>query len=112
MCDQVRRRGQDVAGGTVVALEPNDLGAWKVVLEAQDVVDLRAAPAIDRLVVVADAADVFGGCHRCRLRDASSFVIPGRTGRWEPGIHNRALAFIISIGGTGQPLRGFRNDGG
>src|SRR4030088_3085608 len=61
MRDQVRRRGQDVAGGTVVAFEPNDLGAWKVVLEAQDVVDLRAAPAIDRLVVVADAADVFGG---------------------------------------------------
>jgi hypothetical protein len=30
------------------------------VFEAQDVVDLRAAPAIDRLIVVADAADVFG----------------------------------------------------
>src|SRR3981081_2625297 len=65
MCDQVRRRGQDVAGGTVVALEPNDLGAWKVVLEAQDVVDLRAAPAIDRLVVIPDAADVFGGRRGC-----------------------------------------------
>jgi hypothetical protein len=29
------------------------------VLEAQDVVDLGAAPAVDRLIVVADAADVF-----------------------------------------------------
>jgi len=29
------------------------------VVEAQDVVDLRAAPAIDRLIVVADAADIF-----------------------------------------------------
>ena len=29
-------------------------------LEAQDVVDLGAAPAVDRLVIVADAADVPG----------------------------------------------------
>ena len=28
-------------------------------IEAQNVIDLRAAPAIDRLVVIADAADVF-----------------------------------------------------
>src|SRR6202034_3759567 len=61
MRDQMRGGGEDVSGGTVVALEANDLGAGKVMLEAQDVVDLRAAPAIDRLIVVADAADVFGG---------------------------------------------------
>ena len=59
--DQMRGGGEDVAGRAVVALEADDLGAGKVVLEAQDVVDLRAAPAIDRLVVVADAADVFEG---------------------------------------------------
>ena len=35
-----------------------DLGAGEVRFEAQDVVDLGAAPAVDRLVVVADAADV------------------------------------------------------
>jgi hypothetical protein len=35
-----------------------DLGAREVALEAQDVVDLGPAPAIDRLVVVAHAADV------------------------------------------------------
>src|SRR5690606_15957166 len=35
-----------------------DLGARKVLLEAQDVVHLRAAPAVDRLVVVADAAQI------------------------------------------------------
>ncbi len=57
--DQMRGRGEDVAGGAVVALEADDLGAGKIVVEAQDVVDLGAAPAIDRLVVVADAADVF-----------------------------------------------------
>src|SRR6202030_3680523 len=61
MRDQVRGGGEDVAGRTVIALEPDHLRAGKVVFEAQDVVDLRAAPAIDRLVVVADAADVFGG---------------------------------------------------
>ncbi len=57
--DQIRGGGEDVAGGAVVALEPDDLCAGKVVLEAQDVVDLGAAPAVDRLIVVADAADVF-----------------------------------------------------
>ena len=57
--DQMRGGGEDVAGRAVIALEANDLGAGEIVVEAQDVVDLGAAPAIDRLVVVADAADVF-----------------------------------------------------
>ena len=43
---------------TIVALQPDDLGAGKVALEAQDVFHFRAAPAIDRLVVVADDADI------------------------------------------------------
>src|SRR5688572_22111813 len=72
--DQVGRGGEDVAGGAVVALQANDLGAGKVVVEAQDVVHLGAAPAIDRLIVVADAADVLGvrwcGRRGLALRDA------------------------------------------
>ena len=56
--DQARGGGEDMAGRAVVAFEADDLGAGKVLLEAQDVVDLGAAPAVDRLVVVADAADV------------------------------------------------------
>ena len=56
--DQVRGGGEDVAGRAVVALQPDHGGAGEILLEAQDVVDLGAAPAIDRLVVVADAADV------------------------------------------------------
>ncbi len=52
------------AGAAVIALQADDLRAGKVVLEAQDVVDLGAAPAIDRLVVVADAADVLQRPHR------------------------------------------------
>ena len=58
--DQVRGGGEYVAGAAVIAFEPDHLGAGEIVVEAQDVVDLRAAPAIDRLVVIADAADVFG----------------------------------------------------
>jgi len=50
-----------VAGGAARGLESEPLGARKIVPVAQDVVDLRAAPAIDRLVVVADAADVLEG---------------------------------------------------
>ena len=59
MRDQMRGGGKDMSRRTIIAFEANDLGAGKVVLEAQDVVDLGAAPAIDRLVVIADAADVF-----------------------------------------------------
>ena len=50
--------GEDVRRRAVVLLEADHLRARKVLLEAQDVADLGAAPAVDRLVVVADAADV------------------------------------------------------
>ncbi len=56
--DEVGGGAEDVGGGAVVALQPDDGRARKILVEAQDVVDLRPAPAIDRLVVVADAADV------------------------------------------------------
>src|SRR5262249_56211368 len=59
MGDEMRGGGEDVAGGTVIALEPDDPGAGKIVLEAQDVVDLGSAPAVDRLVVVPHAPDIF-----------------------------------------------------
>ena len=57
--DQVRGGGEDVAGASVVSLQADDFRAGKVVVEPQNVIDLGAAPAVDRLVVVADAADVF-----------------------------------------------------
>src|SRR5207237_8417380 len=82
--DQMRGGGEDVTCRAVIAFEADDLGAGKIVLEAQDVVDLRAAPAIDRLVIVADTADVLE--RRGGLSDGISRVIPGRTGRCEPGI--------------------------
>ena len=45
-------------GRAVVLLQPDHPGALEVALEAQDVAHLGPAPAIDRLVVVAHAADV------------------------------------------------------
>jgi hypothetical protein len=56
--DQVAGGTQDMFGRAVVALEPDDFRAGKILLEAEDVFHFRAAPAIDRLVVIADAADV------------------------------------------------------
>ena len=58
MGDDVRGGGEDVAGRAVIALQPDHLRARKIVLEAQNVVDLGAAPAVDRLFIVAHAADV------------------------------------------------------
>ena len=56
--DQARGGAQNVPGRAIVALEADHLGARKILLEAQDVADLGAAPAVDRLVVVPDAGDV------------------------------------------------------
>src|SRR3954447_19643077 len=58
MRDQVRGGAEDVRGRAVFALDPYHLGAGEFLLEAQNVVDLGTAPAVDRLVVIADAADV------------------------------------------------------
>ena len=49
---------EDVRRRAVILLEPDDLRAGEILLEAQDVADLGAAPGIDRLVVVADAAEI------------------------------------------------------
>ena len=47
-----------MARGTVVLFQPDHVGAGKILFEPKDVAHLGAAPAIDRLVVVAHAADV------------------------------------------------------
>ena len=89
MGDDVRGGGEDMAGRAVIALEPDHRGAGEIVLEAQNVVDLGAAPAVDRLVVVADAADVFGG--GCRLGAGSP--LPARGERvWGEGASPLAQA--------------------
>ncbi|CAM3267397.1 hypothetical protein SPAN111604_13990 [Sphingomonas antarctica] len=45
-------------GGAVILFEADDLCAREILFELEDVFDLRAAPGIDRLVVVADAAQI------------------------------------------------------
>ena len=58
MGDESGRHAEDMPGRAVVALQPDHRGVGEVALEAQDVLDLGAAPAVDRLVVVADAAQI------------------------------------------------------
>ena len=57
--DEMRSGRQDMSGASVVSFQPNNLGAGEVMVESENVIDLRPAPAIDRLIVIADAADVF-----------------------------------------------------
>ena len=56
--DDAVRGLEDRVRGSVVRLEPDDDGAREVVLEAEDLLDVRAAPAVDALVVVAHDAQV------------------------------------------------------
>ena len=50
--------GQDVAGGAVVLLQFDHLGAGEVFLKVKDIADIGTAKSIDRLVVVTDHAEV------------------------------------------------------
>ena len=45
-------------GGAIILLQLDDLGARKVLLELQDIGHFRAAPRVDRLVVVPHHADI------------------------------------------------------
>src|SRR5690606_23210460 len=92
---------EDVGGGAVVALQPDDGGARKILVEAQDVVHLRAAPAIDRLVVVADAADVDFCFARAVAAGAASLRGGGLAGRRPVGLaaFGRRVADLPPCGG-------------
>ena len=59
--DQSRGNREDVPRRSIISLEPDHLCAGKVLLEAQDVFDIRAAPGVDRLIVVADTAQIAVG---------------------------------------------------
>ena len=50
--------GEDRLGRAVVLLEPHDLRVGVILLELEDVLDVGPAPGVDRLVRVADDADV------------------------------------------------------
>ena len=61
MGDQSCGNSENVARRSIISLKPDHLGAGKILLEAQDVFDICAAPSVDRLVVIADAAQVAVG---------------------------------------------------
>ena len=50
---------QDVLGGAVVLLQPDDTRTPELPFEAEDIGDVRAAEAIDTLVIITHHADVF-----------------------------------------------------
>ena len=52
------RRAENPTRAAVVLLQPDDLRPREVLREVEDVVHLRAAPAVDGLVIVADHAEV------------------------------------------------------
>ena len=58
MRDQMPSGRQDLRRRAVILLQPDYHGAREILLEFEDVADLGAAPTIDRLIIVADAADV------------------------------------------------------
>ena len=52
--DERVRRLEDIVGGTVVLLQTDGLGAGEILGEALDILDFRASPPVDALIVVAD----------------------------------------------------------
>ena len=50
--------GQNMGGRAVILLQPHHNGARKILFKPQDIAHLGPAPAIDRLVIIAHAADV------------------------------------------------------
>ena len=57
-CDQRVRRRQNLRRGTVVFHHHDGLHIWKNLVEIQQILDVRAAPGVDRLVRVAHDEEV------------------------------------------------------
>ena len=47
-----------MGSGAIVPLQPDNLRAREVILEFKDVANLGPAPAINRLIIIANAADI------------------------------------------------------
>ena len=62
--DQAGCRAEDRGRRTVIPFEADDFRTWKIALEAQDVFHFRAAPGIDRLIVVAHDTDIAGAARQ------------------------------------------------
>ena len=98
-----------MARRAVVLLEPDLLRAGEVALEAQDVLHLRAAPAVDRLVVVADGADVplLAGeeLQELELRDVRVLVLVDEQVAEAPRVASCRSASSFARSATGSAMR-------
>ena len=77
--DHGRSGLEDGLGGAVVLLEADDLGLGKILFEVEDVVDVGAAPGVDRLILIADGAEVVmgsgEGAHDLVLRTVGVLIL-------------------------------------
>src|SRR5690606_378112 len=58
MGDKVGSSTQNMRGRTIIALKLDDHSARKILVEAQNIVHFGAAPTINGLIVIADAAEI------------------------------------------------------
>ena len=58
MRDEMRSCRENVPCRAIVSLKAHDDGAGKIFLKTQNIIHFRAAPAIDRLIIIADAGDI------------------------------------------------------
>ena len=58
VCHHRRRRLEDVLRGAVVLFQANDFGLRKIFFELEDVANVGSAPRVDRLIFIANGADV------------------------------------------------------
>ena len=95
MDDEAVGQFEDGRVGAVIHLQADDFGAGKNLLEFQDVPHFGAAPAVNRLVVVADDAE--------RAMPAARATRRARTGcRWCPGTRRFARGRSGPGGGRGR----------
>src|SRR6185369_4489315 len=78
MSDEVGRSRKNMSGTAIISLQADDLRTGEIVVEAQDVIDFRTAPAVDRLIIIADAANVFGNAREVYI------LLRRFEARWRP----------------------------
>ena len=59
-CDEARGRRENVFRRAVIPFEANDLCAFEIFLKSKDIINLRTAPAVNGLVIIANHADIIG----------------------------------------------------
>jgi|GEM_PF-1450627 len=84
-------------GGTIVLLQPHHMGLREIALEMADVLHLRPAPAVDRLVVVAHREDVPGAARQQAQPAVLQFVGVLELVHQQMG---EALAVMVEQGGV------------